>query len=118
MISIIGDRPLLWIIGGDDKNKTSDGKRKPLADKEGAWSPKLRESFGRELYETAQKLKGYIVTDGTNSVCIQQIIEIVKKYDQMYANKVDLIAIAKVDTYRRRSDELIKYYRNWINIFN
>ena len=97
VISIIEDRPLLWIIGGDDKEEL--------------WSPALRERFGQELYETAKKLKAYIVTDGTSSACNRQVIEIVQEYDQMYDKKVELIAIVKTDTYRRRSDELKKYYR-------
>ena len=50
-------------------------------------------------------------SDGTTSTCNRQVIEIVQEYDQMYDEKVELIAIVKTDTYRRRSDELKKYYR-------
>ena len=97
VIRIIGNRPLLWIVGYHWAK---------------TWSPALREKFGQELYETAQKLNAFIVTDGEDYN--QQVMEVVQKYNQTYDEKIKMIAIVD-NSYR--SAELQTSYRHWVLFF-
>ena len=106
VIGIIGNRPLLWIVG----SPLFHHSEKP-------WSPALREKFGQELYETAQKLKAFIVTDGKDTSHNHYVIEVVQRYNQTYDEKVKMIAIVDEKNYSDRSAELQTSYSHWVLFF-
>ena len=98
VFDIIKDRPLLWIVGCYTK----------------PWSPALREKFGQELYETAQKLNAFIVTDGENTLYNRQVMEVVQEYNRTYDEKIDMIAIVGKRNYSERSAKLQTSYSHWV----
>ena len=107
VIRIIGNRPLLWIVG-------------PPYGSAKIWSPALREKFGQELYETAQKLNAFIVTDGKDTLYNRQVMEVVQEFNRTYNEKIDMIAIVEKNYYKRnysnRSAEL-QTYSHWVLFF-
>ena len=106
VIRIIGNRPLLWIVGY--LRTMSWGK---------IWSPALREKFGQELYETAQKLNAFIVTEKENTLYNRQVMEVVQEYNRTYDEKIDMIAIVDKEYYSYRSAELQTSYSHWVLFF-
>ena len=109
VIDIIEDRPLLWIV-----SNPYIGHRH--------WSPALREKFGQELYETAQKLNAFIVTDGRDTLYNRQVMEVVQEFNRTYDEKVKMIAIVDKNyfTYLKNSNriaELQAVYSHWVLFF-
>ena len=102
VIRIIGNRPLLWIVGC--------WRAKP-------WSPALREKFGQELYETAQKLNAFIVTDGRDTLPNQQVMEVVQEFNRTYDEKIKMIAIVNQEIYKNYYNQLQTSYRHWVLFF-
>ena len=109
VIRIIGNRPLLWIVGNPYGSWIGTAK---------IWSPALREKFGQELYETAQKLKAFIVTDGRDTLPNRQVMEVVQEFNQTYDEKVTMIAIVNQDIYYKNYyNKLQTSYSHWVLFF-